>query len=141
MGSRTHTASTHHCGKWCGTTWRDPMRLRTGPYSWDKAAALCPGMHSLIHKLQRSNAASCCLHLHKHTNKIYHQIWLKYCIIYILYFTCNIFIYFHIASICGMLDLACGLPFVEPWNRKTLHCSYMLFNTCDTLCAKRRITD
>lgn len=62
MGSHTRTTSTHHCGKCCGTTWRGPGRLRTGLCSWDKAAALCPGTQSLIHKQQRSNAASCCLH-------------------------------------------------------------------------------
>lgn len=74
MGSHTHTTSTHHCGKCCGTTWHGPERPRTGPCSWDAAAVLCPGMRSLTHMQQHSNAASCCLHLNKHPNKMHHQI-------------------------------------------------------------------
>lgn len=76
MGSHTQTTSTHHCGKWCGTTWRGPERLRNGPCSRDKATVLCPVTQSLIRMQQHSNAASCCLHLHKHTNKMHDQIWL-----------------------------------------------------------------
>lgn len=67
-GSHTRTASTHHCGRCCGTTWRGPRRLRTWPCSWDMAAVLFPGMHNLTHKQLRSSAASCFLHLYRNTN-------------------------------------------------------------------------
>lgn len=66
-GSHTRTASTRHCGRCCGTTWRGPRRLRTWPCSWDMAAVLFPGMHNLKHKQLRSSAASCCLHLYRNT--------------------------------------------------------------------------
>lgn len=97
MGSHTHTTSTHHCGKCCGTTWRGLGMQWTWPCSWDEAAVLCPGMHNLIHKQRRSNAASCCLHLHKHKIKMYEQIQLGlYYTLYLLMFLtiCTLHIFF-----------------------------------------------
>lgn len=70
MGSHIHTASTHHCGKCCETTWRGLRRQRTWPCSRDKVVVLSPGMRNLTHKQRRSNAASCCLRLQKYTIKI-----------------------------------------------------------------------
>lgn len=123
MDSHTHTASTHHCGKCCGTTWRGPGRLQIWPCIWGKAATLCPGMHSPIRKQQRSNATSCCLHLHKHTNRIHTQVLLRL-FSYMLYFAyiyifrcphiCMRFLYLCRTEMINYLMLKCALfPFLE----------------------------
>lgn len=66
-GFRTRTASTRQYERCCGTTWHGPTRPRTWPCSQDTATVQFQGRRNLTRKQQRSSAASCCLHLHNHT--------------------------------------------------------------------------